>query len=130
MMTLTTLEAFLHGYRWPSAPESAMQQAVERAFQENEIPFRREVELYPGSGRIDFTVGGLVDDAEGTIGIECKVDGSPSDVAEQLIRYAAAETVVGLVLLTSRHTHAGFFSGMHHCNRKPFRLVSTFTGSF
>lgn len=65
-----------------------------------------------GTGRIDFLLDG--------IGIECKVDGSPSSVLRQLIRYADFEEVRGLLLVTSRATHR--FSEQE-LRGKPFRVV-------
>ena len=53
----------------------------------------REVVLSPAD-RIDLLVG--------QIGIECKVDGSPSDVVRQCLRYLASARLAALVLVTGR----------------------------
>lgn len=46
--------------------------------------------------RIDFYL------PDSMIGIECKVDGGPTAVASQLLRYAQHEDIAELILITSR----------------------------
>ena len=138
-MHLMFLRGLLSCYRYPASPESAMHETLTQILMEAHQNFRREVELAGGAGRIDF----VVDTFAGCLGIECKVDGSPSDVAGQLLRYASAEHrdgqppqasakqyVDGLLLLTSRNTHARFFADVTELHGKPFRVLSTLAGSF
>jgi hypothetical protein len=47
--------------------------------------------------RIDFVVG--------RVGLELKIDGSPSSVLRQLDRYAAADELDAVVLITTRRSH-------------------------
>jgi hypothetical protein len=53
------------------------------------------------AGTIDFYV------PEARLGVEIKVDGSPSAVLQQLFRYAGSEDVRALLLVTTRATHRG-----------------------
>lgn len=77
--------------------ESQLQDDVAAALTAVWIAHEREVRLGP-KDRIDFLCAG------GT-GIECKVEGGPSAVLGQLVRYSVYELVTGLILVTSRRTH-------------------------
>lgn len=89
----------LKKYRYPFWNEQALQDALEEVLIENGIAYVRECIL--GSDRIDF-----VADVDGSrIAIECKVDGGPSAVLEQVIRYAEREEIGAVILVTSKRTH-------------------------
>jgi hypothetical protein len=64
--------------------------------------------------RIDFYLPQL------KLGIECKVDGSKSPVARQLIRYANEEQIAGLILVSRKRSHA---LSRDSLGGKPFRFV-------
>ena len=94
--------------------ESQMHDDVAAALEAGGIPFSRERDL-SARDRVDFLSGATA--------IECKIDGSPTDVARQLIRYAESKEVDGIILVTSR-TRLG-----HHLpndiDGKPIRVVAT-----
>lgn len=81
----------------PHGTEKAMQDAIERLLTAAGIAHQREYQI--GKGFIDFRTV-----AEG-IGIECKVDGGPSLVLPQLMRYAECPDIHGVILATTRRTH-------------------------
>lgn len=85
----------LVGYRLPVSNEAAMQEAIGRAFTAEGIPHQREVTR--GADRIDFVVGG--------VGVECKVQGSVTEVMRQLQRYALWEELTDLLLVTTVGKH-------------------------
>lgn len=74
--------------------EKDLQAGIEAALKADGFDFVREFQL-GDAGVIDFLVAGCV-------GIEVKIKGSPSEVARQLLRYAARDAVRGLVLVTGR----------------------------
>lgn len=87
----------LRGYRFPFGTEAELQAAVARVLNEVGVEHSREF-IFSPRDRIDFL-------AANGIGIECKIDGSPSAVLGQLLRYAERDEVKALILVTSRHTH-------------------------
>lgn len=60
---------------------------------ERGIPFHREFKL-TDTDRIDFLVG--------TIGVECKVDGSALALARQIGRYESSPMLTSLVIVVTR----------------------------
>jgi|SRR5579871_1510032 len=74
--------------------EKELQEGIAQVLKEKNIPFEREKRIGPKEV-IDFLVAGC-------IGLEVKTKGSPSDVARQLLAYAACECVKELVLVTGR----------------------------
>ena len=93
--------------------ESDMQADVESALVENGIGFIREFPL-SAANRVDF----LLTDG---IAIECKTDGSRSDVLAQLVRYARCPEVTALILVTAKIRLAGKGSGL--INGKPWTAI-------
>lgn len=91
------LYCVLSSVRLRTATEAALQQDVERILIEEAIDYDREADLGE-CGRIEFLT------SQG-IGIECKTDGGPSAVLEQLLRYADSDKIKGLILVTRKHTH-------------------------
>jgi hypothetical protein len=129
----------LRGFRFPTGRESDMQQAVAAALSYRAVEWtgEREFRLAGASpnttrGTIDFLIRpvGITPIGRQWIGIECKVDGSPSAVVQQLIRYAEAPELSGLILLTSRPSHVRELAGVETLQGKPFRIVATFAGGF
>lgn len=72
--------------------EDDLQRGLAEAFTADGIAFEREAPLSKRD-RIDFMIGG--------VGIEVKTGGALAALTEQLIRYAAADRVRELVLVTS-----------------------------
>lgn len=96
-VSLEDVTSLLESLPMSMGNEKQMQQAVARALIQAGIPFEPEVILSP-KDRIDFLLSG-------GIGIEVKNAGSYSAVALQLLRYAEADQVESLILLTSRAAH-------------------------
>lgn len=94
---MITVAKLLRGAIIPIGTEKAMQDEIERLLLAAGIAHKREYQI--GSGFIDFRTL-----TEG-IGIECKVDGGPSLVLPQLMRYAECPDINGLILATTRRTH-------------------------
>ena len=90
---LARLAAALSGRRIDCTTEDRMQACVAQALAEAGIPHEREVILSPRD-RIDLYALGC--------GIECKIEGSMSDVTRQVIRYLGHERIAGLLLVTGR----------------------------
>lgn len=83
----------LRSYRFVFSTEKELQDGVAIALTEKNIPFIREKDLGE-AGVIDFCVG--------TLGIEVKTKGSPSEVSRQLVRYCGSPGISELILLTGR----------------------------
>jgi len=97
--------------------EDSLQASIEEALTRAGLPAVREVRL-PGSlGRIDLM--------SGTVGIEVKIGGAWSTAVRQLIRYANADEITELVLVTNRASHSYLPPLM---NGKPAHLVSLIEG--
>lgn len=89
----------LASYRYTCASESLFQSGIERVLEMLPgVSVEREFALSK-SDRIDFLING-------SIGLECKVDGSTTDVVRQLSRYAQHERIEALILATTRRRHA------------------------
>lgn len=89
----------LGSFRYNGTTEAIFQDGVEHVL--SRLPgahVQRECRLSK-SDRIDFLVNG-------SIGIECKTDGSSTEVARQLARYAQHECIEALILVTTRRRHA------------------------
>jgi len=74
--------------------EKDLQAGIAEVLGQKGILFEREVKI-GDKEVIDFMIGG-------TIGLEVKTKGSPSDVARQLLAYAGRECVKELILVTGR----------------------------
>lgn len=83
----------LRAYRFVYSTEKELQEGVAIALAKKKIPFVREKDLGE-AGVIDFCVG--------TIGVEIKTKGSPSEVARQLMRYCGSPMISEVILLTGR----------------------------
>lgn len=81
-----------------AASELELQTLIASALTDEGITYVRERRLGP-TGVIDFYL------PDGCIGVEVKVDGAPSAVGRQLMRYALSSDVDELVLVTTRATH-------------------------
>lgn len=94
MITPHDVVQVLKAKRFHYSTEKDLQAGIERVLTDAKIPFRREAPL-GDAGVIDFLIA-----AE--IGLECKIKGSPTDVARQLLGYAAHDSIVELMLVTGR----------------------------
>jgi len=108
---LDRIDRLLSSWRIRYGTELHMQDDVEHVLRQAGIANTREAPL--GQGRIDF----LTSDG---VGIECKIDGGPTAVLAQLLRYASFEQVNGLVLVSSRPGHRFRVSELAG---KPLRIV-------
>lgn len=95
-MTLTDLTALLGRYTYRSSCEADLQLAISSALSKADVKFIREPILSP-TDRPDFLVGATV--------IEIKVKGSTNEVTRQLHRYAQLESVLQILLVTTRQKH-------------------------
>lgn len=98
-MSAAAVASTLHAHRFLAVDEAELQAQIADVFSRCGIAHTREVSLAP-HGRIDFMLG------DG-LGLEVKVEGSPSAVLRQLHGYAQSPSVVGLVLVTRRAQLAG-----------------------
>lgn len=85
--------AALNGCRFAYSSEKDLQEGVAQALLEAGLLFERERSL----GKY-----GVVDFLAGRTAVEIKTQGSPSEVARQLIRYCECPDVDALVLVTGR----------------------------
>lgn len=83
----------LHGKRLPMHDEKACQEAIANILREGHIPFIREAKV--AGGVIDFKVSLAT-------GVEVKLKGSIADIRRQVNRYAADQSLTGIVLVTAR----------------------------
>lgn len=120
-MTLAAILTALGGKRIDSTSEAVFQRDVGRLLTAAGVAWEREVILSPRD-RIDFLVG--------DIGIECKVQGSVGDVAQQLLRYAQHARIGALVLVTGRARLGRSLPAEFVFGRvaKPLRVVETWRG--
>ena len=94
MNQIELVRAAIATRRFRFASEEELQAGIAQAFAEDGLAYEREVCLGP-PGRIDFLV-------DGGIGVEVKVDGSPSEVARQLLRYSYCSQITALILVASK----------------------------
>lgn len=109
--SMDRLVSIINSYRLRFGTEAALQNDLASILVLEHVEFEREFPI--GTGRIDFY-------SEFRIGIECKVDGGPSEVARQLLEYADHELIDGLILVSRRNTHA---MREETLRGKPFRYV-------
>lgn len=114
------IEMALRRHRLPFGDELACQRTVAIILEQLGIVAEREVAVSGARGRIDFYVPDV------QLGIELKVKGGPSEVARQLLRYAEAPEIAGLMLVTGR---ARLAAGLPDTlSGKPLRVVATWRG--
>lgn len=95
MIDTSVLVASIRKRRFNYSNEKELQDGIEQAFLADAVPFEREKTLDEALGTIDFLV-------DSRIGVEIKIQGSPSAVGRQLIRYCRSALVQELVLVTGR----------------------------
>lgn len=121
MWTLQNLAELVTQYRYRIGSEAEFQDGLARVLEIHAIVHRREYDLGPHFGRIDFFLPGLF------IGIELKVKGSPSEAMRQLHRYAKSPDIQALILVTVR-SRTGFEPAQ--INSKPLLTASVWQGQF
>jgi len=102
--------AVLRSFVIPADNEAAMQSVIERIMRIRNYDFRREV-ILSDADRIDFMVG--------TIGLECKVAGTPAAVMAQCGRYLEHDAIESLILVTTKAAHRRIC----YESEKPFSVV-------
>lgn len=98
--------------------EMMMQADVAHVLWMHEIEFEWEYR-FDRSDRVDLFVKLF------GIAIECKVKGSPTCVADQLLRYASKPEVKSIILVTSKVSHAKLLSRRESLGGKPLKVVFT-----
>ncbi len=114
-MTLDETANLLRQYSFAAASEATLHHAVHGVFLAGGIPVEPE-RILSARDRIDFYL------PDSQLGIECKIDGSPSEVMRQLLRYTESPEIAGLILVTSRTKHRSIPPTL---GGKPVRVVLT-----
>lgn len=111
----------LRNARLVTRSETDLQGLVEETLRAASIVFEAQVPLGVGGalGRIDLYVPDL------KLGIELKVQGTPTAVAAQLLRYAQSSMVDTLLLVTGRSSLGHL---PHELMGKPLTVVRTWRG--
>lgn len=84
----------MSNHRFDVSTEDILQLQILDVLSSKGVPVTREVVLAPGS-RIDFVVGD-------TLGIEVKIQGSPTAIFRQCERYCQSDSIAALILVTNR----------------------------
>ena len=105
----------LSRFGFSAATESVLHDAVQEVFQSENVEVVPE-RILSARDRIDFYV------PDGRVGVECKIDGSATEVMRQLLRYTESPEISGIVLLTSRTKHRNIPATL---GGKPVRVVLT-----
>lgn len=90
---VATVERVLSGHRFRYDDERQLQTGIETALRAAGLDVQREASL-GAAGTIDFLIDGL--------GIEIKVRGSRAEVTRQVHRYLQHDSVIALLLVTTR----------------------------
>ena len=91
----------LRDYRFTTTSEAVLQGGIFAALLGEGFAVEREWRITKGD-RIDFVV---VEGPE-RVGVECTIKGTVPSVLRQLHRYASAESITSLVLVTTLSRHA------------------------
>lgn len=103
--------------RFSLVNERALQEGLAAYFDGEGIEYIREVPVTK-LDRLDFLIG--------NVGVEVKIDSSPSEVTRQLHRYAECPRVAEILLITSRARHAAV---PRELRGKPVRVI-VLSGNF
>jgi len=120
-------------YRLPVRVEAEMHQAIDTILRLHNLHAERECQLGSAADRIDFVVRKRGDGRiphHPAIGIECKVQGSAVEVAQQLLRYANTKQLDGLILVTSKAAHVDLVGDKAELAGVPFAVLNTNRGAF
>lgn len=110
-MTADDLRSILKQWKLPVWDEKVMQASLAQVLQEQGLAFEREKKL--DNGQIDFLVG--------KIGVECKIAGTWVEVLRQLAKYAAADCIEEILVVTTKPTHFQKIDG-RTLQGKPIRV--------
>lgn len=116
-----SLVGLICGYRYLTGNEIDLQDGLARVFDLNEIPYLREYALGPEFGRVDFFL------PDSRIGLELKVQGSPTAVLRQLYRYTLSPEIDSLIFVTARARLIPIDSIL---NGKPVFSAALWSGQF
>ncbi|WP_425618077.1 hypothetical protein NA78x_001770 [Anatilimnocola sp. NA78] len=94
----STIIPLVRSHRLRFGTEQQLHEDVAALLTSADVLFVAEMRL-SDADRIDFYL------PDHRIGIECKVDGGPTAVASQLLRYARHDGINELILITSRRSH-------------------------
>ncbi len=97
-MRINEIEAELRCHAFHVCNEAELQAGIAEVLEKAGVAFKREHRLNK-SDIIDFYL------PDQKAGIEVKVDGSMTDVARQLDRYALSDQIGILFLVTTKHKH-------------------------
>lgn len=84
----------INSFRIPCNTEKQMQDAVEKAFIKAGLNYVREYR-FDSKNIVDFFVDGVA--------VECKIQGSPTSINAQLLRYASFDETNEILLVTAKH---------------------------
>lgn len=104
--------SILRRSRFRFSNEADLQAGIAEALTRADVAFEREVRLSTRD-RVDFLVGP-------SLALEIKVDGAPSAVLRQLMRYAMCPRIGRIVLATTRSQHRQLPGSV---NDKPLDVV-------
>ena len=96
MDDVAAIVAAVRAVRFRYSNEDDLQRGIAEALRRAGIAFEREAEL-GDAGRIDFL-------ATDGVAVEAKIQGSPAEVARQVVRYAGSPLVRAVVLVTGRRS--------------------------
>lgn len=140
LRTIDTVADLVQRYRFRAADEAQLHQGLQQVFEkhgitavhEHTLPLpahqdpiptliydgdtmvERTHEIPAGPGRVDFWL------PESGVAIEVKVGGGSMDLARQIQRYAHADGVHGILVITTRVWHAALPPTL---NKRPVRVV-------
>lgn len=101
----TEIARILGLYNFHYVDEYDLQDGIEEALKAAGAEYTREAQI--DVGRLDFLVHAVFE-----IAIEVKIDGAPSHVVRQFMRYMNSDAIDGLVVVTSKRSHRRF-AGTH-----------------
>jgi hypothetical protein len=108
------LTSLLAKYRFNFTNEKELQAGMEKAFARLDEPFEREFRL-SDEDIVDFYWPNK------KVGLEAKIDHSLSDLTRQLFRYCQHESILGILVVTSKARLANLPEEM---SNKPIRCHS------
>jgi len=95
-LTLQLLSYLLQQYRFSYISEKELQDGIELALKQENIPFTRE-HCMSKADRPDFVVG------KGNIAIEVKIKGSIAELLRQINRYTQHKELTGILVIGTPH---------------------------
>lgn len=112
------VERALRSHRFRFVDERELQAGIEQVLRASGVEFVREARL-GAAGTIDFLIGAL--------GVEIKVQGALAEVTRQVHRYAQADAIDSLLVVTTRAQLKRLPTSM---NGKPVRTLHLVGGAW